>query len=134
MYTSYNADSKPTPSVAEPSAPASATPRSPALSMHQISSTDALPHRMAPTSSPSVTPAQSNVTSPPMGGPPGQAFIDGMKDLHLSGSEPRIYPGMISRRQRANSLRQSMHESDLTAGLTGASQSIDEAVETEETQ
>lgn len=56
-----------------------------------------------------------------------------MKDLHLSGSEPRIYPGMISRRQRANSLRQSMHESEVPVALKGASDSIDEAVEAEET-
>lgn len=129
MYNAYNPDTKTTPSGLEPS-----VPKSPAMVVQHMANSESLSPRRAPTSSPSVTPAQSNVTSPPMGSAAGQSFIDGMKDLHLSGSEPRIYPGMISsRRQRANSLRQgSMHESDGTAGKKEVLDGVGEAEETKQ--
>lgn len=130
MYNAYNPDTKTTPSVLEPSAP-----KSPAMAVQHMANSESLSPRRAPTSSPSVTPVQSNVTSPPVGSAAGQSFIDGMKDLHLSGSEPRIYPGMISssRRQRANSLRQgSMHESDGTAGKKEVLDGVGEAEETKQ--
>lgn len=45
---------------------------------------------------------------------------DSMRDLHLSASEPRYFPGVISRRQRTGSMRQgSMHESDENASRSG---------------
>jgi AMP deaminase len=31
--------------------------------------------------------------------------IEGFSDLHLSGSEPRIFPGVVSRKQRRESIR-----------------------------
>ncbi|EHK98872.1 putative AMP deaminase [Glarea lozoyensis 74030] len=39
--------------------------------------------------------------------------VEGFSDLHLSASEPRIFPGLVSGRQRRGSTRQgSMHEDD----------------------
>jgi len=39
--------------------------------------------------------------------------VDGIRDSHLSGSEPRYFPGIVTRSQRRNSTRQSSaHESD----------------------
>lgn len=132
MYTSYAADPSADPSTtAAPSGTASAVPKSPATIMKSGLNVDvqtpAHPQskRAAPTSSPSVATAQqqqpnaAGAAAPPPPGPggvqPAASWpIDGMKDASLSGSEPRIYPGMISsRRQRTNSLRQgSGHEAD----------------------
>lgn len=120
MYTSYN-DPTTNTSAAEPSAVASAAPNTPAMPVLANLNVDSMaplpprvgpPQQPAPTSSPAIMAQQG----PPSGGlqqhQPGWA-LDGMKDMHLSGSEPRIYPGMISRRQRSNSLRKSsMHEGD----------------------
>ncbi|KAL1865484.1 AMP deaminase [Diaporthe australafricana] len=131
MYTSYAADASADQVAAAPSGTASAVPKSPAttiknnLNVELQTPVHPQAKRVAPTSSPSVAPGQQNVTSPPPG--PGAVQpatswpIDGMKDASLSGSEPRIYPGMISRRQRTNSLRQgSTHESDGTAKRMGS--------------
>lgn len=126
MYTSYATDPSADPATAAPSGTASAVPKSPATIMKTGLNVDvqtpAHPQskRAAPTSSPAVATAQqpnAAVTSPPGPGavqPAASWPIDGMKDASLSGSEPRIYPGMISsRRQRTNSLRQgSGHEAD----------------------
>jgi AMP deaminase len=40
--------------------------------------------------------------------------VEGFSDLHLSGSEPRIFPGLVSRPQRKDSLvrKSSMNETD----------------------
>lgn len=121
MYTSYSADPSADPATAAPSGTASAVPKSPATAMKTNLNVDMQTpvhpqsKRAAPTSSPSVAP----VPQP----------IDGMKDASLSGSEPRIYPGMISRRQRTNSLRQgSGHEADGTA-KKGTSANMDEVEE-----
>lgn len=41
--------------------------------------------------------------------------IEGFRDLHVSGSEPRIFPGVVSRNQRRDSLakeRNSFSEND----------------------
>lgn len=127
MYTSYTSDPSADPATAAPSGTTSAVPKSPATIMKNSLNVDVQTpvhpqsKRAAPTSSPSVAPVQQpNAVHPPPG--PGAAQpasswpIDGMKDASLSGSEPRIYPGMISRRQRTNSLRQgSGHEADGTA-------------------
>ncbi|KAI3393823.1 hypothetical protein diail_3599 [Diaporthe ilicicola] len=126
MYTSYAADPSADPATAAPGGTASAVPKSPAtvlktgLNVDLQTPVHPQAKRVAPTSSPSVAPVQPNVTSPPSG--PGAVQpttswpLDGMKDASMSGSEPRIYPGMISRRQRTNSLRQgSTHEADGTA-------------------
>lgn len=137
MYTAYGTDAKPVPSSLEPSALTPAVPKSPALAVQHMANKELQPPRRAPTSSPSVTPVHSGVTSPPVGGAAGQSFHDGMKDLHLSGSEPRIYPGMISssRRQRANSLRQGVaQEPDVAAGKKGAPGGMDGVGETDETK
>lgn len=141
MYTSYAADPSADP-VTAPSGTASAVPKSPAtmiktnLNVELQTPVHPQAKRVAPTSSPSVAPVQPNVTSPPPG--PGAVQpatswpIDGMKDASLSGSEPRIYPGMISRRQRTNSLRQgSTHEADGTAKRVGSG-SMDEVEEPKE--
>lgn len=121
MYTSYGEPST-AHSVAEPSGGASAAPNTSAMSLKtnlNVDSMTPLPHRMGPP--PTSSPAMQGTHSPHSAGAghavPTQATnswpIDGMKDGHLSGSEPRIYPGMISRRHRSNSLRQSStHESD----------------------
>jgi hypothetical protein len=60
--------------------------------------------------------------------------LEGMKDLHLSGSEPRIFPGVAMSRHRRNSQRQgSMSEKDegfgylATKKLTKGSGSLDGA-------
>lgn len=130
MYTSYVADPSTDPATAAPSGTASAVPKSPATAMKTGLNVDVQASvypqsmvRAAPTSSPSVAPTQqpgAAVAPPPGPGavqPAASWPIDGMKDASLSGSEPRIYPGMISsRRQRTNSLRQgSGHEADGTA-------------------
>lgn len=128
MYTSYN--DTPT---ADPSAPASAAPNTPAMShkttSHKVSdahhhgSLAPLPPRSVggPTSSPAVAAQQQ----------PGPAGIHDMTDLHLSGSEPRIYPGMITRRQRTNSLRKSStHEGDERVAARRVVDAVDEAEET----
>ena len=57
----------------------------------------------------------SNTTSPvlaTLGREPPRP-VEGFGDLHLSGSEPKIFPGIVSKRQRRDSLRQnSMSETD----------------------
>ena len=35
--------------------------------------------------------------------------LDGLRDLHVSGSEPRIFPGIVSRNQRRDSLAKERH-------------------------
>lgn len=48
----------------------------------------------------------------------GVAGPDGMKDHHISGSEPRYFPGVVTRSQRRNSMRKaSVHEDDSPVGL-----------------
>jgi AMP deaminase len=130
MYTSYAADNTADSATAAPSGAASTIAKSPATlmksSLHPDMQMPAHPQtkRAAPTSSPAVAPLQQPNSAP---APPGPGAvqsaaswpIDGMMDASLSGSEPRIYPGMISRRQRTNSLRQgSGHEADGTAKKT----------------
>lgn len=135
MYTSYT-----DPSTIEPSAPASAAPNTPAMSHKtnvNVDNMTPLPLRMGPP--PTSTPAMPEQLSPPPGAtaaaaagqPTGSWPID---RLHLSGSEPRIYPGMISRRQRTNSLRQSStHESDERAGTRQViTEAVDEGQEGDE--
>lgn len=123
MYTSYAADNSTEPATAAPSGTASAVPKSPATIMKTGLNVDVQTpvhpqsKRAAPTSSPAVAPVQqSNAAVPPPPGP-GNVQPAASWDASLSGSEPRIYPGMISsRRQRTNSLRQgSGHEADGTA-------------------
>lgn len=120
MYTSYG-EFGASHSAADASGATSAVPNTPSMPLKtnlNVDSMTPMPQRMGPppTSSPAAQgthashPAGVNHTTP-------QATsswpIESMKDGHLSGSEPRIYPGMISRRQRTNSLRQSStHESD----------------------
>lgn len=144
MYTSYAADSSTDPVTGAASGTTSAVPKSPATIMKTNLNVDvqspalvnSQAKRVAPTSSPSVAPMQQPNAAMPQ--PPAQGAvqpaaswpIDGMKDASLSGSEPRIYPGMISsRRQRTNSLRQgSGHEADGTAKRMSAS-NMDEVEE-----
>ncbi|KAH6646493.1 hypothetical protein BKA67DRAFT_584525 [Truncatella angustata] len=60
-----------------------------------------------PSSSPHV--ADKNVTSDSH----AQWPTEGFKEMHLSGHEPRYFPGMMARASRRDSMRQgSMHESD----------------------
>jgi len=67
--------------------------------------------------------------------------VEGFGVLHLSGSEPRIFPGVVSRTQRRDSLvrQNSMSETDdhANAGMLGKGKaaqrkSFDGAVEEEE--
>ena len=46
--------------------------------------------------------------------------VEGFGDLHLSGSEPRIFPGIVSRTQRRDSLvrKSSVSETDEQVGMT----------------
>lgn len=134
MYTSYT--DHPT---LETSVPASAAPNTPAMSHKanvNVDNMTPLPLRMGqpPTSTPVMTEQQSPQpgAAAVAGQPTGAWPIDGM---HLSGSEPRIYPGMISRRQRTNSLRQSStHESDERAAARhGITEAVEEGQEGDET-
>lgn len=124
MYTSYQDPATSAP-AAEP--PTAASVPAVTLSTNlNVDSVAPLPprqshtHPHAPTSSPAAaTVHQPQQQASPSDGhqqqqqQPGWNALDGMKDMHLSGSEPRIYPGMISRRQRTDSLRKSsMHEGD----------------------
>lgn len=125
MYTSYN-DPMTSTSAAEPSAAAPAAANTPAVPLMTNLNVDSMaplppragaPQQPAPTSSPAMmAQQQQQPQGSPSGGQQQQQSgwaLDGMKDMHLSGSEPRIYPGMISRRQRGNSLRKSStHEGD----------------------
>lgn len=134
MYTSYTDHS-----AHESSVPASAAPNTPAMSHKtnvNVDSMTPLPLRMGqpPTSTPTMPEQQSpqSGAAAVAGQPTGSWPIDGM---HLSGSEPRIYPGMISRRQRTNSLRQSStHESDERATARhGITEAVEEGQEGDET-
>lgn len=120
-------------------AAANLPPRSPALStanasipQQQATATASRASEPQPGSSPSILPSipaslsQSQVltaspvtlTSPSGLGTPGAAVCAASgsgegRDLHLSGHEPRYYPGMVSRSQRRDSMRrESGHESD----------------------
>ena len=123
--------------ISTTAAAANLPPRSPALSsatasipqQQQTTTTPSRPSEPQPTSSsPSITPSippslsQSQVltaspvalTSPASGtvGGSGSGSGEG-RDLHLSGHEPRYFPGMVSRSQRRDSMRrESGHESD----------------------
>ncbi|KAK2624304.1 hypothetical protein QTJ16_006254 [Diplocarpon rosae] len=69
----------------------------------------------------------STLASPHISGL-GEAF----SDLHLSASEPRIFPGMVSRTQRKDSARKSsMSETDEVVERKGKVTSLDGAVEEE---
>lgn len=37
-------------------------------------------------------------------------YAEGMRDLHISGSEPRVWPGVISRRQASSSEKDGLTE------------------------
>lgn len=135
MYTSYGEPSV-SQSAAGPSGTGSAASNTPLKTNLNVDAISSLPQRMGPppTSSPAIQPTHP---SPSVGGghpgpqPTNSWPIDGRKDAHLSGSEPRMSPGMISRRQRANSLRQSsMHESDeRTTTKKTVSMAVDEGEE-----
>jgi AMP deaminase len=65
---------------------------------------------------------------------------DGLRDLHLSGSEPRIFPGVVSRTQRKDSLlskdgKGSENGDNLLArsnsGVMNGRRGLDESVEEE---
>ena len=46
---------------------------------------------------------------------------DSIRDIHLSGHEPRYFPGLMARASRRESVRQtSVHESDETAAIRDA--------------
>lgn len=125
MYTSYIA-----PPIVDPSVSASAAPNTPAMAHMNHPNTDSTSRLgQPPTPSPSISAQQAasqHVTTP--GG--------AMNDLHLSASEARIYPGMISRRQRTGSIRQSSaHESDERAATRQTiAEAVDEGQEGDETE
>lgn len=138
MYTSYGEPSA-AHTAAEPSGGASAVSNTPSMSLKTNLNVDAmtpLPQRMGPppTSSPAMATTHTSHATGASHPPPPQSTnswpIDSMKDGHLSGSEPRIYPGMISRRQRTNSLRQSStHESDERASAKMVVSAVQESEE-----
>lgn len=128
MYTSYGDPN--TPTAAEPTNVAPfVAPNTPAMPYMTNANIDQhhmtpLPPRMAHTSSPSIPaqqqpPSHSHVHGSPSAAaagttpPPGGSLPQHTPSWPIEGIEPRIYPGMISRRQRAGSLRKSStHESD----------------------
>lgn len=61
--------------------------------------------------SPLMHPSSNAITSPNTGirerDTSSSWPVEGFADLHLSGSEPRIFPGVVSRGQRRDSIRQS---------------------------
>lgn len=135
MYTSYGEPSVGH-SATEPSGGSSAVPNTPSMSLKTNLNVDAmtpLPQRMGPppTSSPAIQPMHTSHSAGVSHQSPQSTNpwpLDSMKDVHLSGSEPRIYPGMISRRQRTNSLRQSStHESDERATAKTVVSSVKES-------
>lgn len=122
MYTHYTVETNVTPSATEASVPAAPTisHKSPTLSMktNQTVEPAQTPRKISfsqadNSSSPYLGPAASN-PSPAGVSATANWPIDGMNDLHLSSSEPRYFPGVISRRQMTNSIRQgSSHENDV---------------------
>jgi len=60
------------------------------------------------TGSPSQAPTHHTSLVSPQHGISREASwpVEGFGDLHLSGSEPRIFPGLVSRSQRRDSQRQ----------------------------
>ena len=44
---------------------------------------------------------------------------DAMADLHLSGSDPRMFPGILTREQRSGSLKNLAHADDKPANNDG---------------
>jgi AMP deaminase len=121
-YTSLSVEAPP--SATDPN-PTAGPPRSPALSTR----TTATGAPLQPAASPMLTAAiptsasqpQPYTSSPttmaspsPVLGPAGSGIATpGTADLHLSGQEPRYYPGMVSRSQGRGSMRrESGHESD----------------------
>lgn len=137
MYTSFG-DAHAGHSAAEPNGAPSTVPSTPSRALKtnvNVDTMSPLPPRMGPppTSSPGVpvthTPHSTGV-SHAHAQPSNSWPIDSLKDGHLSASEPRIYPGMISRRQRTNSLRQSsMHESDDRASAKMVVAAVEESDE-----
>lgn len=137
MYTSYGEPSTGH-NTAEANGVASTGIKTPSVALKtnlNVDSMTPLPQRMGPppTSSPAVQGTHPS-HSPAAGHAAPQSTnswpIDRMKDGHLSGSEPRIYPGMISRRQRTNSLRQSStHESDERASAKMVVSAVEESRE-----
>lgn len=132
MYTSYGDANTPT---AEPSATASAAPNTPAMPFKTNPNTDhmtPLPPRMTqpPTSSPSIQAQQqpSNIHGSPTAAGATPGSLHPAPSWPIEGIEPRIYPGMISRRQRAGSMRKSStHESDERASARTAVGAVEEA-------
>jgi len=90
-----------------------------------------------PQNNPLMTPPQLAATSRESSWP-----VDSFSDLHLSGSEPRIFPGVVSRTQRRDSLvrKSSMSETDDNGSVTmsrrggksSAGKGIDEKLKEEE--
>jgi AMP deaminase len=88
-------------------------------------------------------PIKNAMTSPHLSGKGRESSwpVEGFGDLHLSGSEPRIFPGVVSRTQRRDSLvrQSSMSETDdhVNVGMSGKGKgaqgkNFDVAVEEEE--
>jgi AMP deaminase len=75
-----------------------------------------------------------SLTSPHLSGIP-RGPVEGFADLHLSGSEPRIFPGVVSRTQRRDSQvrKSSWSETDESVGTRTrkGTKGMDEAVEEE---
>jgi AMP deaminase len=81
-------------------APSQADPSSPYMGATSMNSSQILPGSLL------ASPLATATKDAPW---PGEAG----RDLHLSGSEPRYFPGVVTRRQRTDSVRQnSLHESD----------------------
>jgi AMP deaminase len=58
------------------------------------------PHPTPAATSPTPLDLGSDGTTPNMVVPSESSWPDGFTDLHLSASEPRIFPGVVSRHQR----------------------------------
>ncbi|KAI9746063.1 MAG: AMP deaminase [Claussenomyces sp. TS43310] len=77
--------------------------------------------------------SSSTVTSPRMSGRSKETSWPGdrMRDLHLSGSEPRIFPGVVSRTQRRDSLAKSSVNSAAEIRSERWAQAVDDEDEEE---
>lgn len=89
---------------------------------HGSQATDS-PLQRAHSRDPSNANTNANMTSPLLASLAREPSwpVEGFGDLHLSASEPKIFPGIVSMTQRRNSLRQSsMSETDDHGNVSNA--------------
>jgi len=130
----------PFPSLQRPSSPTSSVRTNASTSITTLESASAVPsqaYQQFPSQAARIPPSHavhldtqqhgSSIHLPQSSAHPSSSrvngdYVENFGDLHLSGSEPRIFPGIVSRTQRRDSVRKgSMNENDEPQGLTIAS-------------